>query len=149
MKIREISGSKKSKTKYVSYAETHPKSFISALIIQGMANDPSVDIKKIESLYASLDESLKATKPAKAIELKIKEIKSPSVGTVPQPGAGDAHWSSDFSAPNPQGKITSLKENLGKVVWSNLSKTIKKFKTFVNYNKTGSKLILKQIFANR
>jgi hypothetical protein len=83
-----------SKKKYNSYAETHPKSFISALIIQGMVNDPTVDIKKVETLFASLDESLKTTKPGKAIQAKIKETKMPSVGTTPPagvaPAAGDA-----------------------------------------------------------
>lgn len=69
-----------SKKKYTTYAETHPKSFISALIIQGMMNDPAVDSKNVEKLYASLDASLKSTKPGKAIELKIKESKMPSVG---------------------------------------------------------------------
>ena len=78
---------KNSKAKYDSYAETHPKSFISVLIIQGMTNDPSSDIKKIEKLYASLDESLKTTKPGKAIELKIKERKTPSVGASATPAA--------------------------------------------------------------
>lgn len=107
------------KKKYTTYAETHPKSFISALIIQGMMNDPAVDAKKVESLFASLDASLKSSKPGKAIELKIKESKMPSVGTTPPAGAapapGNANWSSDFSAPNPEGKIISLKESLGKV----------------------------------
>lgn len=75
-----------SKKKYTDYAETHPKSFISALIIQGMTNDPSVDIAKIEKLYASLDESLKTSKPGKTIETKIKEIKSvPGAGSAPAP----------------------------------------------------------------
>ncbi len=46
--------------------------FISALIIQGMANDPTVDVKKIETIYNSLDESLKNTKPGKAIKTKIR-----------------------------------------------------------------------------
>jgi len=89
------SANAESKKKYSSYSETHPKSFISVLIIQGMAGDPSVDIKKIETLYASLDESLKTTKPGKAIQTKIKEIKTPSVGAgatpAAQPTSGDAH----------------------------------------------------------
>ena len=105
------------KKKYTSYAETHPKSFITALIIQGMMNDPAIDIQKVEKLYASLDESLKTTKPGKAIELKIKESKmtpaTPQPGASPAPAA--ANWRSDFSAPNPQGKVISLKESLGKV----------------------------------
>lgn len=103
------------KKKYTDYAESHPKSFIAALIIQGMTNDPAVDIKKIEKLYAGLDESLKATKPGKTIENKIKEIKSvPSASAAPA-APGSANWTSDFSAPNPEGKVISLKESLGKV----------------------------------
>jgi len=81
-KIQEVVGAD-SKKKYGTYAETHPKSFISALIIQGMLNDPSVDVKKTEDLYNSLDESLKNTKPGKAIKAKLTEIKTPSVGVTP------------------------------------------------------------------
>jgi hypothetical protein len=80
-----------SKAKYTTYTETHPKSFISALILQGMANDPSVELAKIEKLYASFDESLKNTKPGKAIQTKIKELKSPKPtagpGAAPMPAA--------------------------------------------------------------
>ena len=84
-----------SKKKYSSYTETHPKSFISVLIIQGMTNDPSIDIKKVETLFAGLDESLKTTKPGKAIQLKIKEAKTPSVGagamSPAQPATANPH----------------------------------------------------------
>ena len=72
-----------SKAKYVAYAETHPKSFISVLIIQGMLNDPSADSKKSEKMYNGLEESLKNTKPGKAVKAKLAEMKSPSVGTTP------------------------------------------------------------------
>ncbi|TDE03055.1 DUF4369 domain-containing protein [Flavobacterium sandaracinum] len=67
-----------SKAKYVSYAETHPKSFISALIIQGMLNDPTADVAKSEKLYNGLEESLKKTKPGIAIKTKLAEIKAPA-----------------------------------------------------------------------
>ena len=70
-----------SKKKYSSYAETHPKSFITALILQGMIGDPSVDAKKVEALYNGLDEALKNTKPGKAIKAKLAESKMPTVGT--------------------------------------------------------------------
>jgi hypothetical protein len=79
-----------SKTKYVDYANTHPKAFISALIIQGMSNDPTVDSKKIETMYNSLDESLKNSKPGKAIKTKLNELKLPSVSSAsgaPAPAA--------------------------------------------------------------
>nr|WP_315152128.1 DUF4369 domain-containing protein [uncultured Flavobacterium sp.] len=72
-----------SKTKYTTYAESHPKSFISALIVQGMLNDPSTDVKKAEKLYESLEESLKNTKPGKAIKARLTEMKAPSVGATP------------------------------------------------------------------
>lgn len=106
-----------SKAKYITYAESHPKSFISALIVKGMLNDPSTDVKKAEALYNSLDESLKNTKPGKDIKAKLTETKAPSVGATPTPApaAEEAKWRTDFSAPNPQGKVISLKESLGKV----------------------------------
>jgi hypothetical protein len=72
-----------SKSKYVTYAETHPKAFISALIIQGMLNDPTADVAKSEKLYNSLEESLKKTKPGIAIKAKLAELKMPAVGAAP------------------------------------------------------------------
>ncbi|OCB78590.1 DUF4369 domain-containing protein [Flavobacterium crassostreae] len=78
-----------SKAKYIKYAETHPKSLISALIIQGMINDPSADIKKSETIYNSFDESLKNTKPGKAIKAKLDETKTPTTGAT-APVEGDA-----------------------------------------------------------
>ncbi|TRX01560.1 DUF4369 domain-containing protein [Flavobacterium gawalongense] len=81
-KIQEEVGTA-SKAKYVTYAESHPKSFISALIIQGMLNDPTADVKKSEKLYNSLEESLKNTKPGKAIKARLTEMKSPAVGATP------------------------------------------------------------------
>lgn len=102
------------KAKYTTYAESHPKSYISVLIVQGMANDPSADIKKTETIFNSLDESLKNTKAGKSVKTRLTEINSPAVGASAAP-VGDAKWTSDFSAPNPEGKIISLKESLGKV----------------------------------
>ncbi len=74
-----------SKKKYSTYAETHPKSFITVLILKGMANDPTADIKNIEKIYASLEETLKKTKPGTEVDKKIKEIKNPSVGAGAAP----------------------------------------------------------------
>ena len=103
-----------SKAKYVTYAETHPKSFISALIIQGMLNDPTAVVAKSEKLYNSLEESLKNTKPGKAIKAKLTELKAPT-GVGASAPTTDGKWRADFSAPNPEGKVISLKESLGKV----------------------------------
>ena len=78
-----------SKKKYVAYAESHPKSFISVLIVKGMSEDPTADAKKIESLYNSLDESLKNTTPGKEAKSKIGQAKMPAVGATAPP-VGDA-----------------------------------------------------------
>lgn len=78
-----------SKVKYTSYAESHPKSFITTLIVQGLLMDPTTDVKKMESIYNGLDETLKNTKPGKAIKAKLNETKSPSAG-APVPATGDA-----------------------------------------------------------
>ncbi|MBF4494508.1 DUF4369 domain-containing protein [Flavobacterium sp. JLP] len=74
-----------SKKKYVAYAETHPKSFISALIVKGMSEDPTADTKKVEAIYNSLDESLKNTTPAKEAKTKIGQAKLPAVGASAPP----------------------------------------------------------------
>lgn len=103
-----------SKKKYLAYAESHPKAYISALIIQSMISDPSADIKKTESLYNALDESVKNTTPGKEIKTKLGQAKMPAVGASAAP-VGSPNWRSDFSAPNPEGKVVSLKESLGKV----------------------------------
>ena len=103
-----------SKTKYLKYAETHPKSFITVLIVQSMFNDPAADTKKLEALYNSLDESIKNTAPGKEIKTRLGQAKMPSVGAT-APAVGSPNWRADFSAPNPEGKVVSLKESLGKV----------------------------------
>jgi hypothetical protein len=72
---------------YLKYAETHPKAFIGALIIQGMLNAPDADIKKAEKLYNSLDESLKNTKPGKEIKTKLDQMKTLAAGATPSAGA--------------------------------------------------------------
>jgi len=78
-----------SKKKYYTYAETHPKSYISAILIQNLLNDPTADTKKLESLYNSLDESLKNTTPGKEIKTRFGQAKMPSVGaTAPAVGSG-------------------------------------------------------------
>ena len=56
------------------YPKTHPKSFISVLITQMMFNNPKYT-KEVEGIYNSLDESLKKTKPGKAIKLNIDSLK--------------------------------------------------------------------------
>ena len=57
------------------YPKTHPKSFISVLILQMMVNNPKFTTKEIETIYNSFDESLKKTKPAKSIKENLDALK--------------------------------------------------------------------------
>ncbi|MEO8516846.1 MAG: TlpA disulfide reductase family protein [Flavobacterium sp.] len=87
------------------FAEENPKSFLSVLLIEGMFNqiDPKMD--KIKKLYNALDTEVKDTKPGKRVKTKIDGLKSIEIGQK----------APEFSAPNPEGKMVSLKESLGKV----------------------------------
>jgi peroxiredoxin len=95
-----------------NYPKNHPKSFISVLIVQAMFNNPNFKPAAIETTFNSLDESLKKTKPGKKIKENLVAISKQSklkskvtIGSI----------APDFKAPSPDGKIISLKENLGKV----------------------------------
>jgi peroxiredoxin len=95
---------------YVKFAEANPKALISALIVDSMLNDPSVDLARAKKIFASFSPELKKYKPGKSIQSKLDKIAKPvaattEVGTI----------APDFSAPNPEGKSISLKESLGKV----------------------------------
>ena len=66
------------------YPKTHPKSFISVLITQMMVNNPKYT-KDVEGIYNSLDESLKKTKPGKAIKTGIDSSKKKPLAPVAPP----------------------------------------------------------------
>ncbi|MSP84409.1 MAG: AhpC/TSA family protein [Flavobacteriaceae bacterium] len=97
---------------YVKFAETNPKALISALIVDSMLNDPSVDLVRVKKIFASFSPELKKYKPGKSIQFKLDKIGKPIVvATSTEVGS----IAPDFSAPNPEGKSISLKESLGKV----------------------------------
>jgi Domain of unknown function (DUF4369) len=81
-------------SKYLVYAETHPKSFISALIIEGMFKQPGLDFERAKKMYNNLEQSLKDTKSGKATKLAIdnygKPQAAPTAPAAPQPQAAPA-----------------------------------------------------------
>lgn len=87
------------------YIESNPKSFLSVLLIEGMFNEPTPKIDKIRKFYDGLDSDVKATKHGKNVQTKLDGLKSVAVGQI----------APDFSAPNTEGKMVSLKESMGKV----------------------------------
>ena len=80
-KIQEVVTSK-----YLTYAETHGKSFISVLILDGMMKQPKIDIEKVKKMYANLEKELQNTKPGKAVKLAIDNFgKAPVAPPMPPP----------------------------------------------------------------
>ena len=96
---------KEMQTSSEKYVKEHPKSFISALLVDALFNSNSPDVKEIQGYYDSFDADLKKTKVAQGILKKLEEYKSVTVGRK----------APEFTATNPDGKQVSLKESLGKV----------------------------------
>lgn len=94
------------------YINKHPKAFISTLIIEGMFNQMTPDVAKIKKHYTALDQSLKNTKHGKNIKTKLDQLEKPNTAS----GSTEiGSLAPEFSGPNPEGKVISLKESLGKV----------------------------------
>ena len=97
---------------YVKFAEGNPKALLSALIVDSMLNDPSVDVARAKKIYASFSPELKNYKPGKSIQTKLNKIGKPVTVAA---AANVGNVAPDFTAPNPEGKSISLKQSLGKV----------------------------------
>lgn len=100
------------------YVSKNPNSFVTLMLLAQMAGNPDADFTKVKADAEALAPELKSTKIGLEIQEKLKstkigleiqeKLKSPSSTSVGQ-------MAPDFSAPNPEGKIVSLKESLGKV----------------------------------
>lgn len=87
------------------YIKTHPKSFVSVLLVESFLKEFEPKYDKIKSLYDGLDNELKKSKPGRVIKIKLDGLELVNIGQK-APG---------FVAQNPEGKMVSLKESLGKV----------------------------------
>ncbi|SRR5690554_427094 len=88
-----------------SYPSENPNSYIALILLSQTINNSSIDFEKTKSSFEALAPELKATKIGKKLEERIKEISTTSIGQV----------APDFSAPDPDGNMVSLKESMGKV----------------------------------
>ncbi|MEZ4838639.1 redoxin domain-containing protein [Flavobacterium sp.] len=88
-----------------TFCEENPKAYICVLMIQSMLYQPEADFVRIEKIFNNLDNSIKETKPGKSVGEMISNSSAAEVGKQ----------APEFSAPNPEGKMVSLKESLGKV----------------------------------
>jgi thiol-disulfide isomerase/thioredoxin len=97
---------------YVKFAEGNPKALLSALIVDSMLNDPTVDVARAKKIFTSFSPELKNYKPGKSIQTKLNKIGKPVTVAA---AANVGNVAPDFTAPNPEGKSISLKQSLGKV----------------------------------
>lgn len=97
---------KKNEEETLKYIKSHPKAFITILLIQNrIRNNFEPDMAEIQSLYDGLDPELKKTKAAKKLLKSIEDLKTVDVG----------RRAPEFTAPTPDGKTVSLKAERGKV----------------------------------
>jgi peroxiredoxin len=88
-----------------TYIQKNPKSYISVLLLNTMFGEMEPKLDKIKKYYDALDPEVKETKVGKEIKTSLDKIKAVEVGQK----------APEFSAKNPDGKMVSLKESLGKV----------------------------------
>ncbi|MGK4568528.1 DUF4369 domain-containing protein [Flavobacterium sp. 3HN19-14] len=101
------------KKKSEDYIATHPKAFITILLMEGLLQEG--DLVKSKKYYDALDKSVKNTKPGIEFKKKLDELQK---AATPAPAAAvlkEGDTAPDFSGKTPDGKITSLKQSLGKV----------------------------------
>jgi len=98
-----------------TYVSSHPKAFISALIVDGMFNQMNPDVEKIKKYFDGLDKSVKDTKVGKGIQTKLDQANKPLAEAPAAGGIEVGALAPDFTANTPDGKPVSLKGSLGKV----------------------------------
>lgn len=100
----------------LKHVEDHPKSYISLFFIKQFLNDPSFDMARATKMYENLDPSLKNTKEGKSIKKSLDGLKTTEKkSNVSSSSVEIGTMAPDFSAPNADGKETSLKSALGKL----------------------------------
>ena len=92
------------------YVKTHPKAFISLLLIESFFQQ-MVEPAKITTYFNGLDKELKANKHGKKIKSQLDVINKPAAPV----GVAVGSVAPEFSAPDPSGKMVSLKQSMGKV----------------------------------
>src|SRR5690554_6810094 len=111
--IKEYEELQKSFKNYMmDYSSNHPKSYLSVVMLSQLLGDPETDIEKVKNNFDALAPEIKATSVAKRTEEhiqtvleRLENLKSTEVGQI----------APDFSAPDPEGNVVSLKESLGKI----------------------------------
>jgi len=95
----------KIKKQNVDFVSTNKDAYISLILLEQLANTQAITNDELKTYFDALDSSLKPTKKGKEISEKLANMEKVAVGKM----------APDFSAPNVEGQMVSLKESLGKV----------------------------------
>ncbi len=87
------------------YVSKNKDAYISLLLLEQLTASQAITSEEFKTYYDALDSTLKTTKKGKELAEKLATMEKVAVGKM----------APDFSAPNPEGKMVSLKESLGKV----------------------------------
>ncbi|MCG2612327.1 AhpC/TSA family protein [Flavobacterium sp. SM15] len=88
-----------------NYMQKNNNEILSVIILENYVSRGMMPLEEIKTQMAKYSKELSATKPALRIKKLIAPVKEVAVGLE----------APDFKAPNPEGKMVSLKESLGKV----------------------------------
>ena len=95
----------KIKNQNIEYVKTNKDAYISLILLEQLAAAQAVTSEEFKTIYDGLDADLKTTKKGKELADKLANIEKVAVGKM----------APEFSAPNVDGQMVSLKESLGKV----------------------------------
>jgi len=88
-----------------NYPAENPRSYISLILLSQIISNPAIDFEKTKASINALAPELKSTSIGKKLEESVKELSATAIGQM----------APNFSAPDPEGKMISLTESLGKV----------------------------------
>ncbi|MBW1299098.1 redoxin domain-containing protein [Aquimarina litoralis] len=87
-------------------AEKNPNSLVAVMALTDLLNLKAAPAKQVKKIYASIEDTLKTSRLGKNLDRLI----TVSIGKIDIGSEAE-----DFSAPNPEGKMLSLKESMGKI----------------------------------
>lgn len=92
-------------TNSVAFIKSNPDSYIALLLLENLSGNEIISTDETEQYMSTFNADVLKTKNAIALKNNIQTKKATSVGSI----------AADFAAPNPEGKVISLKSTLGKV----------------------------------
>ena len=92
-------------TNSIAFIGSNPDSYIALLLLENLAGSEVISTEATEQYLNKFTKDVLVTKNAIALKNNIQSKKATAIGNI----------AADFEAPNPEGKIISLKNALGKV----------------------------------